>query len=324
VSFLIGTDEAGYGPNLGPLVITATVWRVPDEEAAAADLYRLLRGGVARRAPRAGPPRRAVIADSKAIYSPQHGLALLETGVLALLGAAGARPDGWRACWDLLTGDSAAGPSGPWYDGYDVALPVAADAATVARQAARLSRALAAADVTIAQVRSRAVFPAEFNRRVAADNKATALSELTLELVAGLLDELLDGLPPGPVTVLCDKHGGRNSYGRLLQRQFPDALVEHYGEGRAESVYRFGPASRRVEFRFRAGGEQALPVAAASMASKYLRELAMAPFNAFWCARVPDLRPTAGYPGDSRRFKRHIAAAQAELGVADDLLWRWR
>ena len=27
----IGMDEAGYGPNLGPLVVTATVWEVPGE-----------------------------------------------------------------------------------------------------------------------------------------------------------------------------------------------------------------------------------------------------------------------------------------------------
>ena len=30
MTYLIGTDEAGYGPNLGPLVISATVWQVPD------------------------------------------------------------------------------------------------------------------------------------------------------------------------------------------------------------------------------------------------------------------------------------------------------
>ncbi len=29
--FVIGTDEAGYGPNLGPLVISATLWETPDE-----------------------------------------------------------------------------------------------------------------------------------------------------------------------------------------------------------------------------------------------------------------------------------------------------
>ena len=45
-----------------------------------------------------------------------------------------------------------------------------------------------------------------------------------------------------------------------------------------------------------------MPAALASMTSKYLRELAMRAFNEFWCGRVHDLAPTAGYPRDARRF----------------------
>ncbi len=41
MAYLIGTDEAGYAPNLGPLVITCTVWRVA-KGPADLDLYRLL------------------------------------------------------------------------------------------------------------------------------------------------------------------------------------------------------------------------------------------------------------------------------------------
>jgi len=43
------------------------------------------------------------------------------------------------------------------------------------------------------------------------------------------------------------------------------------------------------------------------MTAKYLRETAMRAFNAFWAERVPGLRPTAGYPGDARRFREEIA-----------------
>jgi hypothetical protein len=71
-------------------------------------------------------------------------------------------------------------------------------------------------------------------------------------------------------------------------------------------------------------GERFLPTALASMTAKYLRELAMRAFNEFWSARVPNLRPTAGYPMDSHRFRNAIAVAQRELGIDDHDLWRNR
>jgi hypothetical protein len=121
---------------------------------------------------------------------------------------------------------------------------------------------------------------------------------------------------------VCDKHGGRNCYLPLLSQYFPDHMVEVRGEGREQSIYRFGPPERRVDIRFCAKGESYMPVALASMASKYLRELAMLAFNEFWCDRVADLQPTAGYPDDARRFQNAIAATQRELGIDRGLLWR--
>ena len=75
---------------------------------------------------------------------------------------------------------------------------------------------------------------------------------------------------------------------------------------------------------FRTKGEAFLPTALASMTAKYLRELSMRAFNEYWCARVPNLRPTAGYPGDASRFRGEVAALQRELGIADRVMWRGR
>ena len=78
------------------------------------------------------------------------------------------------------------------------------------------------------------------------------------------------------------------------------------------------------EVCFRVKAESCLPAALASMASKYLRELAMQAFNEFWRRRVPGLLPTAGYPQDAKRFRADIAAAQHRLHVSDHVLWRNR
>ena len=60
------------------------------------------------------------------------------------------------------------------------------------------------------------------------------------------------------------------------------------------------------------------------MLAKYLRELSMKAFNQYWQRYVPDLRPTAGYPVDAKRFKQQISAAQQRLKVDDQQLWRTR
>ena len=65
-------------------------------------------------------------------------------------------------------------------------------------------------------------------------------------------------------------------------------------------------------------------VALASMISKYVRELLMGEFNRFWQTHVPGLEPTAGYPGDSRRFFKAIRPALLKLGIAKRAVWRSR
>jgi len=64
MSHLIGTDEAGYGPNLGPLTITGTLWKNLSNQAC---LYDAL-DNVIKPAPDRKPDNRLVVADSKVVY----------------------------------------------------------------------------------------------------------------------------------------------------------------------------------------------------------------------------------------------------------------
>lgn len=333
MAFLVGTDEAGYGPNLGPLVISASVWHLPEAEDEV-DLYKLLAKCVqmpplkTKPAAQRGNPRRKpriarlALADSKVLYKAGGTLELLERGVLSLLAASGARPSTWRELCDSLDGGChRAHAALPWLCDFDLDLPLAQSTSDIEEATQLFLQGAGAAGARCHKVRSRIVHPADFNRLTQEEgNKSTLLTAQTLDL----LTEIVAELPEEPVVIVCDKHGGRNRYSHALQRAFPEYLVEVRGEGRSESRYAFGPAAQRVSVAFRTQAERYLPSAVASMTSKYVRELCMRGFNDFWQRHVPGVRPTAGYPTDAKRFKREIAARQTELGIADSLLWRAR
>jgi hypothetical protein len=319
--YLIGTDEAGYGPNLGPLVISASVWQAPDD-VRGEDLFGRLGHVIAgsnKEAEKLAPPC-MVVADSKILYNSGGDLRHLERGLWGAWTLLGLHPRTWLEAWCALAARAADEFCiTPWFNEYDAPVPVDVMAGDWPAHAARLRDALLTVGVQLIDLSSRAVFPREFNELLEVyGSKGALLSHLTLDLIT----RMISPLDTQPISIICDKHGGRNRYGSLLSEHFPDDLIEVHGEGRQQSVYRFGLNGRRIEFCFRTNAESCLPAALASMASKYLRELAMQPFNEFWCSRVPGLAPTAGYPQDARRFKTAIAAVQRELGIEDKVIWR--
>ena len=320
MAFLIGTDEAGYGPNLGPLVVTATVWEVPSD-LLKRDLFPLLQQAVTNSAPEE-LDERIWIGDSKQLYKPGGGLLHLERGVLATLTAAtSVTPRSWQ---ELLLAVDPRGVSDarrlPWYEHFDERVPIDVTNSETSQAADRFRAGLENKGIRLCKVRSAVVCADRFNDLlIDCGNKSSALSQVTLDLVV----EIMVGLN-GPILVRCDKHGGRNRYGPLLQQRFPDSLVLVRREARDESRYETGPAGSGIEFRFTAKGDRHLPSALASMYSKYIREVAMRGFNSFWCDHLHELKPTAGYPTDARRFKKDITKVQSRLGIRDEILWRAR
>ena len=314
--YLIATDEAGLGPNLGPLVVSATVWELPDGTAPG-DMFRVLRDVIVPTAKEADDKHFAV-ADSKQLYKPGGTKAHLERGVLIALSSLNRQAATWRALFDVL--DPASRhyrDSIPWYKEYDEPIPLDLSADDLTAPCRRFVEACRDRGVHLREAQSRVVYPPEFNRKLESYGKGELLSRVTLGLAAEQTVSL-----DGPISIVCDKHGGRNRYADLLASHFPDAFIEIHGETRELSTYVFGPAERRIQACFRTRAESVLAVGLASMVSKYLRELAMRAFNHFWCNQIEGLRPTAGYPQDAKRFRKDVAEKRSQLGIEHDLFWR--
>jgi hypothetical protein len=315
MGLIIGMDEAGYGPNLGPLVVTVTVWEVPGQPRDT-DFYSAM-ADVAAAAPSADGSRLHV-ADSKQVYSPSRGMANLERSVLCALNLCGLFPGSFQELWRLLSPpDTNSGSGEPWLDGCDLPLPAAEHAVGFGKIVERWRDCCRRQGIRLLAIRSDVVLTRRFNRL----NRQYGSKGLTLSRISlRLLRSVWDPDDPQPVFIVADKHGGRNRYGDLLAEVLDDRMIFRGIESTAYSDYRIGNTS----IRFQTKAESHFPVALASMVSKYVRELAMLLFNQFWRAHLPDLKPTKGYPLDAKRFKAEIAAMQTALGIDDDILWRER
>jgi hypothetical protein len=308
VTLVIGTDEAGYGPNLGPLTVAATVWQVA---AAPETVEAALAAAIAA----AGPER--LWGDSKSIYRGGAGFDLLERGVLVALGLAGEPPPGdWPSLARALAIPPAEQPP-EQARLCELVVPRHPHQPTCGTRAEEIRGPLADRGVRLVAVRCCAVQPAEFNRLLAGGlNKSDILSQVTLDLAASLA---ATAAAEEPVVIWCDRHGGRRRYAGQVSRAFAAPLVTPLEETAARSRYAVG-RGRSIEFSV--GGEARTPVAAASMTAKYVRELAMLAFNGFWADHQPGLVATAGYPVDATRWRQDAAAAVERLRIGWDAVWR--
>ncbi len=316
--YLIATDEAGYGPKLGPLIIVATAWKLPGESLNRSELAALFSG---LSSPAEYGERTVTIDDSKRVFRQGDGLQSLHTVVSAGLNWCGAPQRSFPEILSYLCPDdlSAIGHT-PWL----------APAAPISMIGSTATKALvehwARPGIELVDVKARVIPARDFNVACTDGfNKADLLSGSTLGLVRDLVDALPAMSPQG--SVYCDRHGGRRYYAAPLQHQFPDWLLSVVGESKEESKYSLNLQGTRLDFHFTVKGDRFTPVAFSSLVAKYLRERFMESLNAYFACRFDGeqtLTPTAGYPVDADRFLHQIATIRKQEQIDDLDLVRMR
>ena len=354
--FILGTDEAGYGPNLGPLVISVSVWTA-ERDLSGTEMYERLRPVVCQASNKRtlkSNPGSFLLDDSKKLYQGQKaaGLKHLEYALLSALRSLGriSNKVSFSDLFNALTICNDQTYQLPtWEVPESTRLPIDADKTHLDETVDAFKRIQEESGIYLTDLRSDVVFPARFNAQCdALGNKSTLLSQTTLNLLKSALKNC-----PGETVVWCDKHGGRNFYSDLLNDCFNESPEQQSVKSRNEkddsgqlslfddyeaqdeqaspdfveilersesiSSYRFMWQGYVRTIHFQAKSDCSPPAALASIACKYLRELFMNQLNKYWQKKVPGLEPTAGYPVDAKRFLEQI---RSEIDFPMDQLWR--
>jgi hypothetical protein len=319
MAVLAGIDEAGFGPILGPLVVSSSVFRIPDN-LVWANLWEILRKSVSEK--RAQLQGRLLIADSKKAFTRTVGIRHLQRTVLAVLKHLGSEPKNLTdlvlaLCPDCLEHLR----EYPWYKHIDEHR-LEAGQESIAIAVSMLRADLAKQHIELVGLKSRCLEVAYYNRMVAAvKNKAKVLFTAVAELMQYVMKESaspkagetspLGGFGGENLEIIIDRQGGRSHYRRELQLMFPDMELRVIHEDDLRSSYELGNKKRRVRAHFVVGADDKyLPVSLASMASKYIRELLVENINRYFVGLSSQVKPTAGYWKDGLRFindiKTHI------------------
>lgn len=322
MAILVGIDEAGYGPLLGPLVVTSVAIDLP-EEFLRADLWDVLQKAVSSQ--KKGLAGRVLITDSKKAYTRSTGIKHLRRTVHACLGVIRQNKNEPIQTAAELIEQLCPDCAGrimeyPWYQSLSEQIVHSEEHDTPIASGV-LRRTMSNYDIRFRDIHSRCLDVAFYNSRVAVvKNKSRVLFT---ELCSLVLEVLKNAPADETVQIIVDRQGGRINYQQELLRMFPGLSLTVIRQDEKMSSYELigGGRIMRIHFCVKADSKY-LPVCLASMTSKYLREVLMESLNNYFCKMHKNLKPTAGYWQDGHRFIKDIKCMVPDLSIDSGRLIR--
>ncbi len=266
---VVGIDENGYGPVLGPLVVTAVLLEFdgdPFEELKTENFNFPIK-----------------VQDSKKIFSRNlSGYVAGEILSWGILLAGGYETMDLRSMLKKLTGED--------FDIHpEIEVPVWAKKAVNLEIPAYLRKA----GIRILEIKSKVVFPADFNEMIEMVDNKSFLDYLLFEHLLYKLEFDFD-------VAMMGKIGGTKFYEKNFFMRTGTEVVETFEEKKKISGYRLRLPHREFDAYFILNGdEKYLPITLASIIGKYLREIFMLSLNyeAGFKERIPY---ASGYRHDER------------------------
>ncbi len=297
MTILAGIDEAGFGPLLGPLVVSSCAFAVAPEHVEA-DLWQVLKKSVGKT--RKHLRGRLLIADSKKAYKRGEGLGHLERSVLGAIRTIGCVPATLSDLLRLLCPECHARVMEySWYQGAE-GWSLLSDQPDLRIASGVFADDMESSRAKLVGLSSFCLDVGHYNTLIdLMKNKSQVLFTTTTRLLQGLMDRFADQ----DIHILIDRQGGRVHYREHLLRSFGQMELRIVQESERRSAYVLRGRSRCVHLSFEVGADDRhLAVSLASMVSKYIRELLMECMNAYFAGMSPELKPTAGYWTDGLRF----------------------
>jgi len=303
---VVGVDENGLGPRLGPMVVTSVALETPRYQRAFLTKRGLDLGLTDSK--QAGGFGRLEFTESVA-------LGVLRVAGLGTPGSAdeflervapGTSERLRRRCPDHSSASQC----------WAVDFPLPGFGGDASFGEALLQRLVGRSRLRIADVQSRVVCAGVLNERLAIGQSKLAVDlELFEELIASALSR-----HGSPLLAVCGMIGGIRDYQSRFSR-FEGRGVEELGRRRGERRYSI---ERLGEVRFEVDADaRHLPVALASMVGKYLREICMRRIGEFYRRHDPALELSSGYHDPvTTRFIDATAPARRRLQIAPDCFRR--
>jgi len=312
-----GIDESGYGPLLGPLVISRSVFKIKGVESypSLPCLWKILHKAVCRKI--SDSEERIPVNDSKYLYNPSRGIHQLERSVLSFFLLMNLNPKNLKQLLELVGCDELSKKTEhlDWYFDSNGGpfIPVKCNLSEIKKSNHLLKQEFTNNKAFLEEMQSFVVLEDRFNQFVKSLGKK---SECLWFFIAKHLVAIWENYGEFNTHVVVDRLGGRKSYGDMLTKIFPQAWIDVEEETPLLSRYRVHHGRRQLKVYIEVRSEnQHLPCALSSMVSKYIRELFMIRFQKFWLIHAPDVKPTYGYYTDGKRFLNEVDFLIKKLNI---------